>query len=450
MTDTTTNAPADRARTTELSPVGRFLKATEIDTRMLGMVGALLLIWVGLQVISSLRLGVNPFEFDSRTFLTARNLWNLSVQASAVAIMATGMVLVIVMRNIDLSVGSAEGLVGMVMGFAQVHFLVKAVGLELGNPWIWALALAIGIALGLMIGALQGFVIAYMEVPAFIVTLGGLLIWRGAAWWVTSGQTIAPLDATFQLMGGGPQGAIGATWSWIVGLVACLAVVFLLLRGRQQRKRFKFPLRPVWAEAFLGAVTCGVILGAIWIANSYPWPIGIVRRYAEANGITIPEGGLFIAHGIAIPVLIAVAVGIVMTFVTNRTRFGRYVFAIGGNPEAANLAGINTRWITMKVFMIMGVLAAISAAVSSARLNSATNSLGTLDELLVIAAAVIGGTSLAGGSGTVAGAMLGALLMQSLQSGMVLLNIDTPLQNIVVGLVLVVAVWLDTLYRKRV
>lgn len=450
MTDTTTNAPADRARTTELSPVGRFLKATEIDTRMLGMVGALLLIWVGLQVISSLRLGVNPFEFDSRTFLTARNLWNLSVQASAVAIMATGMVLVIVMRNIDLSVGSAEGLIGMVMGFAQVHFLVKAVGLELGNPWIWALALAIGIALGLMIGALQGFVIAYMEVPAFIVTLGGLLIWRGAAWWVTSGQTIAPLDATFQLMGGGPQGAIGATWSWIVGLVACLAVVFLLLRGRQQRKRFKFPLRPVWAEALLGAVTCGVILGAIWIANSYPWPIGIVRRYAEANGITIPEGGLFIAHGIAIPVLIAVAVGIVMTFVTNRTRFGRYVFAIGGNPEAANLAGINTRWITMKVFMIMGVLAAISAAVSSARLNSATNSLGTLDELLVIAAAVIGGTSLAGGSGTVAGAMLGALLMQSLQSGMVLLNIDTPLQNIVVGLVLVVAVWLDTLYRKRV
>ncbi|GAA2832790.1 D-xylose transport system permease protein [Aminobacter aminovorans] len=450
MTDTTSNVPADRARTTELSPIGRFLKATEIDTRMLGMIGALLLIWVGLQVISSLRLGVNPFDFDSRTFLTARNLWNLSVQASAVAIMATGMVLVIVMRNIDLSVGSAEGLIGMVMGFAQVHFLVKAIGLELGNPWIWALALVIGITLGLLIGALQGFVIAYMEVPAFIVTLGGLLVWRGAAWWVTSGQTIAPLDATFQLMGGGPQGAIGATWSWIVGLVACLAVVLLLLRGRQQRKRFKFPLRPLWAEAFLGTVTCGVILGAIWIANSYPWPIGIVRRYAEANGITVPEGGLFIAHGIAIPVLIAVAVGIVMTFVTNRTRFGRYVFAIGGNPEAANLAGINTRWITMKVFMIMGVLAAISAAVSSARLNSATNSLGTLDELLVIAAAVIGGTSLAGGSGTVAGAMLGALLMQSLQSGMVLLNIDTPLQNIVVGLVLVVAVWLDTLYRKRV
>ena len=450
MTDATSGAAPDRARASELSGIGRFLKATEIDTRMLGMVGALLIIWIGLQLISSLRIGVNPFEFDSRTFLAARNLWNLSVQTSSVAIMATGMVLVIVMRNIDLSVGSVEGLIGMIMGFAQVHFLVRFVGLELGNPWIWVLALAIGLAIGLLIGAFQGFIIAYMDVPAFIVTLGGLLVWRGAAWWVTSGQTIAPLDATFQLMGGGPQGSIGARWSWIVAIVACGAVVLMLLHARRQRKRFRFPLRPVWAEVLRGAVTCGIILGAVWIANSYPWPAGIVRRYAEENGIAVPEGGLFIAHGIAIPVLIAIAVGIVMTFVTNRTRFGRYVFAIGGNPEAANLAGIKTRLVTMKVFMIMGVLAAISAAVSSARLNSATNSLGTLDELLVIAAAVIGGTSLAGGSGTVIGAMLGALLMQSLQSGMVLLGVDSPLQSIVVGAVLVVAVWLDTVYRKRV
>lgn len=220
----------------------------------------------------------------------------------------------------------------------------------------------------------------------------------------------------------------------------------MLLNGRSQRKRFKFPLRPVWAETLLGVVACAAILGAVWIANSYPWPIGIVRQYAQRTGITVPEGGLFIAHGIAIPVLIAVTVGIVMTFITSRTRFGRYVFAIGGNPEAAELAGINTRWVTMKLFMIMGVLAAISAAIASARLNA----LGTLNELLVIAAAVIGGTSLAGGSGTVLGAMLGALLMQSLQSGMVLLGIDSPLQSVVVGAVLVVAVWLDTVYRKRV
>lgn len=450
MTHATSTAPADHARASELGPVARFLHATELDTRMLGMVGALLIIWAGLQVVSSVRLGVNPFEFDSRTFLSFRNLWNLSVQTSSVAIMATGMVLVIVMRNIDLSVGSVEGLIGMIMGFAQVHFLIRVVGLELGNPWIWVIALAIGVATGLLIGAIQGFVIAYLGVPAFIVTLGGLLIWRGAAWWVTSGQTIAPLDATFQLMGGGPRGSIGATWSWVVGLAACLSVALMLLHGRVQRRRFRFPLRPVWAEIFLGTVTCAVILAAVWIANSYPWPVGIVRRYAEENGITVPEGGLFIAHGIAIPVLMAVAVGIVMTFISTRTRFGRYVFATGGNPEAAELAGINTRWVTMMVFMIMGVLAAISAAISSARLNSSTNALGTLDELLVIAAAVIGGTSLAGGSGTVIGAMLGALLMQSLQSGMVLLGVDSPMQSIVVGVVLVIAVWLDTIYRKRV
>jgi D-xylose transport system permease protein len=120
MTDTTSTSQADTARASELSAVARFLKATELDTRMLGMIGALLLIWIGLHVISSLRLGVNPLDFDSRTFLTPRNLWNLSVQTSAVAIMASGMVLVIVMRNIDLSVGSAEGVIGMVMGFAQL------------------------------------------------------------------------------------------------------------------------------------------------------------------------------------------------------------------------------------------------------------------------------------------------------------------------------------------
>lgn len=438
MTDTTSNATVDRARAAELSALGRFLKATELDTRMLGMIGALVIIWVGLHIMSG------------GLFLTPRNLWNLSVQTSSVAIMATGMVLVIVMRNIDLSIGSLEGLIGMIMGVTQAQILIRVLGFDLGNPYIWIIALAVGLIVGIIVGGFQGFVIAYLEVPAFIVTLGGLLIWRGAAWWVTSGQTIAPLDANFQLMGGGPAGAIGATWSWIVGLVACLAVIGMLANGRTQRKRFKFPLRPVWAEVFLGAVACAVIIGAVSIANAYPWPTGIVTRYAEANNITIPEGGLFIAHGIAIPVLMAVIVGVVMTFITNRTRFGRYIFAIGGNPEAANLAGINTRWVTMKVFIIMGILAAIAAAISSARLNASTNALGTLDELLVIAAAVIGGTSLAGGSGTIIGAMLGALLMQSLQSGMVLLSIDTPLQNIVVGAVLVVAVWLDTVYRKRV
>ena len=164
----------------------------------------------------------------------------------------------------------------------------------------------------------------------------------------------------------------------------------------------------------------------------------------------MPDPVPFIGHGIAVPVLIAIAVGIAMTFVAKRTRFGRYVFAMGGNPEAAALAGIRTRLGDGEdLHAARCALCAIGAAISSARLNGATNAMGTLDELLVIAAAVIGGTSLAGGIGTVAGAMIGALVMQSLQSGMVLLGVDAPMQNIVVGGVLVVAVYLDGVYRRR-
>jgi D-xylose transport system permease protein len=416
--------------------LNRFLKATELDTRMLGMVGALLLIWIAFDVLSG------------GLFLTPRNLWNLSVQSSSVAIMATGMVLVIVTRNIDLSIGSMLGFIGMVMGVIQADVLPTFFGFD--SPATWTVTLVAGLALGVVLGAFQGFLIAYLGIPSFIVTLGGLLVWRGGAWWVTSGQTIAPLDSRFRLMGGGPEGSIGAAWSWAVGLAACAAVLLLLVNGRARRRKFHFALRPAAAEIFLGGAACALILASVAVVNAYPWPIGSVRRYAEANHIEIPEGGLFIAHGIAIPVLIAIGVGVVMTFLARRTRFGRYVYAIGGNPEAAELAGVNTRWVIIKIFMLMGLLAAVSGAISIARLNAATNSEGTLAELLVIAAAVIGGTSLAGGVGTVAGAMLGAVLMQSLQSGMVLLGVDTPLQNIVVGAVLVLAAWLDVVYRRKV
>lgn len=423
------------ARQSEAGKLTTFLRATEIDTRMLGMIGALLLIWITFNLFS-----------DGR-FLSARNLWNLSVQTASVAVMTTGMVLVIVTRNIDLSVGSILGFVAMIMGVTQAEWLPSLLGR--GHPATWVIALAVGILLGALIGALHGYVIAYLSVPAFIVTLGGLLVWRGAAWWVTSGRTIAPMDSTFRLMGGGAYGAVGAFWSWVVGGIACTGIIAMTLLGRRNRRRFNFTLRPMWAEVTMMSVGCAAVLGAVAVANAYPWPVGIVRRYAQANNIDIPDGGLFISHGIAIPVLIAVCVGVVMTFITRQTRFGRYVFAIGGNPEAAALAGINTRWVTMKIFILMGALCGIAGAISTARLNASTNAQGTLDELLVIAAAVIGGTSLGGGVGTVAGAMLGALVMQSLQSGMVMMGLDSPLQNIVVGTVLVFAVWLDSLYRKR-
>ena len=431
-------APAsspDVARASEQGFAKRLIRATELDTRMLGMLGALLAIWLVFHLAS----GGN--------FLTPRNLWNLSVQSASVAVMATGMVFVIVTRNIDLSVGSLLGFIAMIMAVTQVRVLPDILGA--GSPLTWVVTLALGIALGAAIGAMHGAIVAYGQVPAFIVTLGGLLVWRGAAWWVTTGQTVSQLDPNFRLMGGGPLGSIGTFWSWVVGLVACLAIVGGLAAGRRQRQRFRFPQRPVWAEAAIGAIGCAVVLGAVWVAVSYPWPRGVVRRYYQALGEDVPDPIPFIGHGIAVPVLIAIGVGIAMTFIAKRTRFGRYVFAMGGNPEAAALAGIKVRWVTVKIFALMGGLCAISAAISSARLNGATNAMGTLDELLVIAAAVIGGTSLAGGIGTIAGAMIGAVVMQSLQSGMVLLGVDAPMQNIVVGAVLVVAVFLDGVYRRR-
>ncbi len=417
--------------------VSRFVAATELDVRMLGMVGALVVIWVGFHV------------FSGGYFLTPRNLWNLSVQTATVAVMATGMVLVIVTRDIDLSVGSVLGVLGMVMAVMQAEILPAFIGFD--NPWMWVIVLGIGIVAGALIGLLQGFIIAYLSVPAFIVTLGGLLAWRGAAWWVTSGRTVAPMDQTFALIGGGPHGSIGATASWIVALIICAIIIWGLYSSRQQRRRFNFPLRPIWAEIFLGILYSGLTLGAVWVANSYPWPTRVAQVYAKEHNIVVPAGQeLFIAHGIAIPVLIALGVAVVMAFISRHTRFGRYVYAMGGNPEAAELAGINTRRVKLLIFVFMGVLCAISSAILTARLNAGTNAAGTNDELYVIAATVIGGTSFSGGVGTVAGAVLGALVMQSLKSGMVMMGIDTPLQNIVVGIVLVVAVWIDTRYRSQV
>jgi D-xylose transport system permease protein len=413
------------------------LASTEVDTRLLGMLLALAVIWVGFNILSG------------GLFLTARNLWNLSVQTSAVAIMATGMVLIIVSRNIDLSIGSILGFVGYTMVMVQAIWIPTTLGLGLGQPYTWIVALAVGLILGALIGGLQGWIIAYLKVPAFIVTLGGLLVWRGLVFEYQSGQTIAPVDKTFGLLGGGPTGSIGDVGSWIFGLLACVGIALTLLAGRRRRRKYGFPLRPLWAEVAIGIIGSAVVLGAVWVANSYLWPESLAEQYALQHNITPPPGGLKIPTGIAYPVFIMIGVTLVMTFIATRLKFGRYVFAIGGNPEAAELGGINTRRTIMLTFVLMGVLAAISGAIQSARLNAGVTSLGTQNELDVIAAAVIGGTSFSGGIGTIPGAVLGAVVMQSLRSGMILLRVDSPIQDIVVGIVLVGAVGLDTVIRRR-
>jgi len=411
---------------------------TEIDLRLFGMLIAFVLILITFNVISGGK------------FFSPNNMVTLAVQAAGIAIIATGMVLVIVSRNIDLSVGSLVGVIAMTYALLMTSILPDVLGLSADFPFRWAIALAIGIALGAAIGALQGFIIAYIGVPSFIVTLGGLLSIRGIVWYLSSGAAVSGLDANFQLIGGGAQGSIGGPLTWVLAIVGCIAIVGLLINGRRQRRRFGFPVRPMWAEVLLGVVGCVIVLGIANFANNNFWPEGLADRIAaQQNWGPKPAGGWHIPAGLPNPLILLLVVTLVMSFIANRRRFGRYVYAYGGNPDAAELAGINTRWTILKTYVLMGILCALAAAIASARLNGATLDVGQSYELYVIAAAVVGGTSFAGGIGTIPGAVLGAFVLAALAYGLSFIGVNSPGQNVVAGIVLILAVGFDTLNRRR-
>ncbi|MCG8511739.1 MAG: sugar ABC transporter permease, partial [Rhodospirillales bacterium] len=317
------------------------------------------------------------------------------------------------------------GFTGMMIAWFQVEVFPIETG------WNWPVSILIGLVIGGGIGLLHGAIVAYGGVPAFVVTLAGLLVWRGGAWMVTEGRTVAPMDTTYQLLGGGINGSIGEFWSWVVGIVAMAVVVMLSLQARRKKQQYGFTPRPMWAEVTIIAVWVALIAGFVLVMNSYYKPRTEIPR------------------GIPVPVLILIVVVVGMTFLSRATKFGRYVFAMGGNPEAADLAGINTKRATMYIFGLMGVLCAIAAVITTARLNAGANSMGLLAELSVIAAAVLGGTTFSGGIGTVPGAILGAVLMQSLENGMVLLGVPSAMQRMIIGVVLVAAVFVDVMYRRR-
>ncbi len=415
----------------------RLFAATEIDLRLFGMLAALVLILFVFNVLSGGKL-VQP-----------ANMITMAVQAAGIAIIATGMVFVIVSRNIDLSVGSLVGLIAMSYAILMTDWFPNILGIGANVPFQWALALALGIGLGAAIGALQGFIIAYVGVPSFIVTLGGLLSIRGLVWYQSQGAAVTGLDPTFDLIGGGALGSIGANLTWLLGLIGGVAIVGLLINGRRQRRRYGFPLRPMWAEVLIGGVGCATMLGLAWFANNNFWPKGLAEQYAQDHNIPIPPGGLQIPSGFPLPIVLLIGVMLVMTWLATRRRFGRYVYAYGGNPDAAELAGINTRWTILKIYALMGVLCALAAAIATARLNGATLDIGVSYELYVIAAAVVGGTSFAGGIGTIPGAVIGAFVMQSLSYGLSFLGVNSPGQNVVAGIVLILAVGFDTLNRRR-
>jgi len=395
-----------------------WLEEAGFDPRFTSLVVALALIWAAL-----------AFATDG-IFLTPRNLYNLSIQTCVTAIMSCGMVYLIVARQIDLSVGSQIAFTGMVIAFVQTEWL----GAE--APFAWVASIAIGIAAGMVLGAFQGWWTAYRGLPAFLVTLAGYLMFRGAAFLVADGQTLAPLSTAYQRIGGGIGGSIGTAWSWALGALACAGVIAQAVYARRSRARYNAAMAPVWADALKAGVTCAALLAFVAVVCAYPEP-------GAAGGA--PEG-----KGIGIPVLILAAVAVVLAIVARRTRFGRHVFAYGGNPEAAFLSGLRTKRVVLALFVLMGALSALAAVITTSRLNSGTHSIGQMAELYVIAATVIGGTSFAGGIGTIPGALVGALMIQSLDNGMVLMDVSSAYRQIFIGLILIAAVWLDAIYTRRI
>jgi len=315
----------------------------------------------------------------------------------------------------------------MVIAFVQVRWL----GPE--APFAGTASIALGIAAGMALGAFQGWWTAYRGLPAFLVTLAGYLMFRGAAFLVADGQTLAPLSTTYQRIGGGVGGSIGTGWSWVLGAAACAWVVGQALYARRSRARYNASMAPAWADASRAAVKCAAVIAFVAVMSAYPDPVN------EGEG-----------KGIGIPVLILAAVAMALTVVAQRTRFGRHVFAYGGNPEAAFLSGLRTKRVVMSLFVLMGALSAVAAVITTSRLNSGTHSLGQMAELYVIAATVIGGTSFAGGIGTIPGAIVGALMIQSLDNGMVLMDVSSANRQIFIGLILIAAVWADSLYTRRI
>lgn len=366
------------------------------------MIAVLALIWI-------------YFHWATGFFLTPRNLSNLMTQMSVTGIIAVGMLMVIVSGNIDLSVGS-------VLGFAGGITAVSITSMGYSLP----VAIAAAIFVAVLIGLFQGALTAYLNIPAFIVTLGGLLAWRGAVKWLLGGNTVPVANETFKAIG---QGYIGTTAGLVLGALAILFVLFMAYRGARSVKDYglgEANYKRAFAKAIIPIVG---IVAFVWVMNSY-----------ELDGEFV---------GIPVPVLILVAIALFGAFLTNSTVFGRYLYAIGGNPDAARLSGINNKINILKVYALLGALTGVASLIFTARVGSAAPDAGVLKELDAIAACVIGGASLMGGRGTIFGALLGALIMASLDNGMSLLNVRDFMQDIIKGAILVAAVGLDMMGRKQ-
>jgi D-xylose transport system permease protein len=353
-----------------------------IDWRALTMVGALLVIWV-------------VFSFTTEgTFLTPRNLSLLARQMSVTSILAVGMVLVIVAGQIDLSVGALAGLLGAVAALAYTS-----------HGWPLFAAFVLALALGALLGLVQGTLVAFLRIPPFIVTLGGMLLFQGALLGFTGGVSVTPPRA-FLFVG---QSYVPKLLGWAFAAVVALALLALAARSHGA---------PRWRYAFFALLA----LVFTTVMNAY--------------------------EGVPLPVMLVLALASLLTLVALHTPFGRYLYAIGGNRDAAFYSGISIERHIVGVFGLMGLLCGVAGIVLTARVGSASADAGRMMELDAIAAAVIGGTSLLGGQGTVWGALLGGLVMASLDNGMSLMNTEAFWQPVIKGLILVAAVAVDMAGRR--
>lgn len=354
-------------------------------------------------------------------FISSRNLSNLLNQTGYIAVLGVGMTLVIVIRHIDLSVGFLSGFLGAIAAIA-LRF------------WEWPVWLVIPfvLVLGMFAGLLSGFLVAQMKIPAFVATLAGFLAYRGGILLLTeSTGTIIISDPTYNAIGNGfiPDIPMGDflpglhKLTLLIGLIGIVLYVMGQISDRRKKQAYNFEVIPF--DMFILKIT--------FVSALVGW---ITWRLAEYNGLSWT-------------VVIVVLVVLIYDFVTNRTVIGRHIYALGGNPEAAELSGINVKRITYIVFGSMGSLAALSGILFSSRLQSATTTAGTLFELDAIAAAFVGGVSAAGGVGKVTGALIGALVMISLTSGMNLMGIGIASQYVVRGAVLAAAVIFDVATRTR-
>ena len=388
---------------TSVTTIGKFKIPTDV-LRAYTMVFALIAIWIF-------------FHFSTNhIFLEPRNFSNLMRQTAVTGVLAVGMLMVIITGQIDLSVGSVVGLAGGIAAIAQ--------------GWLgWGLipSLAAGVGVGVGIGFIQGGLTAYLNVPAFIVTLGGLLAWRGVVLGLSRGETIPLRLQAFKSIG---QDYVGPMAGWIIAALAVAAIVWMTIARNRARRRYRLGVPNLWMTVGRALVPSLIVVGFIYMMNSY--------ELAPGSKAGVPN-----------PVIIFLAIALAGAFLTQNTTFGRYLYAIGGNPDAARLSGINIRKHVLVVFCIMGALAGVASIIYTARVGSASPDAGQLLELDAIAACVIGGTSLMGGRGTVFGAILGALIMASLDNGMSLKNVEPYMQNIIKGAILVAAVGLDMAGRKR-